>query len=75
MIIIWNLFEIAIDYLDKNNIDVDWLGVFTQDAFPMNENFWDVLDEKINKHKDFKKLVGSFGFNVLFLSVVLPFLF
>ena len=36
---------------------------FPIDAFPMNENFWDVLDEKINKHKDFKKLVGSFGFN------------
>ena len=58
-----NCVDIAIDYLDKNNIKVDWLGVFTQDAFPMNENFWDVLDERVTRHENFKKLVGSFGFN------------
>jgi hypothetical protein len=56
------MFE-AIDWLEKNNHDFDWIIRVHDDAFPKTEDFWNKLDDILSKHEDtLLEKVGSFGF-------------
>lgn len=51
------------EYLTKNNIDADWMLFFENDVFPFQDNFWELVEEKINFIKTLNADVGSFGFS------------
>ena len=42
---------LADKYLTDNNIDVNWIVHFHHDTVPMSVDFWDKLDETIDKNK------------------------
>jgi hypothetical protein len=58
-----NCVDEAIKFLDNTDTDIDWLIVFQHDAYPVTEDFWKKLDDKLIEHENFKQVVGMFGFN------------
>ena len=58
-------FEKTIEYLEKNDIECDWLVWFTHDGYPTQENFWSLLEERLESLKEYKDTIGAFGFKTL----------
>ena len=57
--------EMAFDYMDKNNIDSNWLMVNQHDIYFPQENFWSKLDTVLDNNKElFNEKVGTIGFSV-----------
>ena len=55
--------QVCNEYLVDNNIDIDWILFLENDVFPFQENFWDLLNDKIKNNSWLKEKVGSFGFS------------
>ena len=55
--------QVCNEYLADNNINADWILFFENDVFPFQENFWDLLNNKIKNNSWLKEKVGSFGFS------------
>lgn len=53
--------KIVDTYLTKNNINVDWIIHFQHDVIPLEKNFWDQIDNIIEKNNFLNKYVGTFG--------------
>lgn len=59
-----NIIHAADEYLQKHNLDIDWIISCQHDVVPVQSDFWEQLDaclKTINKHKD---RVGMFGVTV-----------
>lgn len=56
-------FECADNYLLKNNINSNWILFFENDVFPFKSNFWEELDNTIEKNNFLNEKVGLFGFS------------
>jgi len=55
-------FEICVDHIDKNNLDIDWVMWFQHDCHFIGDDFLQKLEEKINNNPRFIKEVGAIGF-------------
>lgn len=51
------------EYLDKNNIDINWILFFENDVFPFQPDFWDQLNKTLTSNSWLENKVGSFGFS------------
>ena len=61
--------KLADEYLTENNIDVNWIMYFEHDVVPLQEDFWDRVDEAIESIDGIDDKVGMFGANsVLYVS-------
>lgn len=60
---------LAVDkYLTNNNIDVNWLVYFAHDVVPLQDDFWDRLDNAIDSIIGIDEKVGMFGPNTLLFA-------
>jgi len=57
-----NNIQTCIEYMDKNNIDCDWLLWFSHDCHLIGDDFFNQLDNIIERNQDFKTDVGMIGF-------------
>ena len=55
--------KVCDEYLTNNNININWILFLENDVFPFQENFWDLLNDKIKNNTWLNKKVGSFGFS------------
>jgi len=55
--------EETFKYFDDNNLDFEWLFVAQHDIFISHDNFWDLLENRIN-NDTFLNKVGTIGFAV-----------
>jgi len=54
--------ELADNYLQENNIDVDWILYIQHDCVFLEKDFWDQANDIINNNNDWlKEKVGMFG--------------
>jgi len=54
--------ELCNEYIDKNNLDVDWILWCSHDGCLVGENFLEKLQSKIDNNPRFSKEVGIIGF-------------
>jgi len=54
--------ELCIDYIEKNNLDVEWILWYSHDCHMIGDDFMVNLEEKLDRNPVFKEKVGSIGF-------------
>lgn len=63
--------ELADNYLKENNIDVDWILYIQHDCVFLEEDFWDQVNDTINKNNNWlKEKVGMFSGSTYVWSTV-----
>lgn len=60
---IFSAFKAADEYLTNIEDNLNWVLFFENDCFPFQENFWEELNNTINKHSWLEEKVGLFGFS------------
>lgn len=54
--------ELCIQYIEKNNLDVDWIMWFSHDCHLIGDDFLEKLEGKLRTNPRFEKEVGLIGF-------------
>ena len=57
--------QLVDEYLTTKNVDCEWIISFQHDCYPIQENFWQLFEEKIKKLENFGDRVGCIGFKIL----------